>query len=50
MNEMRPEVVVTGMGAVSPFGAGIAPLWNGVSAGHSGFDWINSLGELNPEN
>src|SRR5580658_7062419 len=49
MNGSRREVVVTGMGAVSPFGIGIAPLWNGVSAGHSGIDWIKSLGELDPE-
>jgi 3-oxoacyl-[acyl-carrier-protein] synthase II len=50
MNATRREVVVTGMGVVSPFGIGIAPLWNGVSAGLSGIDWIKSLGELNPEN
>jgi 3-oxoacyl-[acyl-carrier-protein] synthase II len=48
MNESRREVVVTGMGAVAPFGVGVAPLWNGVSAGHSGIDWIQSLGELDP--
>jgi 3-oxoacyl-[acyl-carrier-protein] synthase II len=46
---MRREVVLTGMGAVTPFGIGVAPLWEGVSAGHSGIDWITSLGELDPE-
>ncbi|HET6327696.1 MAG TPA: beta-ketoacyl-[acyl-carrier-protein] synthase family protein [Planctomycetaceae bacterium] len=45
---MRREVVVTGMGAVTPFGVGVAPLWNGVSTGRSGIDWIQSLGELDP--
>jgi beta-ketoacyl-acyl-carrier-protein synthase II len=50
MSESRREVVVTGMGAVTPFGVGVAPLWNGVRAGHSGIDWIKSLGELDPEN
>jgi 3-oxoacyl-[acyl-carrier-protein] synthase II len=50
MNATRREVVVTGMGAVSSFGIGVAPLWKGVSAGHSGIDWIKSLGELDAEN
>jgi 3-oxoacyl-[acyl-carrier-protein] synthase II len=48
MKQSCREVVVTGMGAVSPFGVGVAPLWNGVSAGQSGIDWIQSLGELDP--
>jgi len=49
MNGSRREVVVTGMGAVSPFGVGVRSLWNGVSAGRSGIDWIRSLGDLDPE-
>jgi 3-oxoacyl-[acyl-carrier-protein] synthase II len=49
MNLGSREVVVTGMGAVSPFGIGAAPLWEGVSGGQSGIDWIHSLGELSPE-
>jgi 3-oxoacyl-[acyl-carrier-protein] synthase II len=47
MGEERRQVVVTGMGAVSPFGVGA--LWSGVSRGHSGIDWIKSLGVLDPE-
>jgi 3-oxoacyl-[acyl-carrier-protein] synthase II len=49
MHRGRREVVVTGMGAVTPFGVGVAPLWDGVSAGRSAIRWIESLGELNPE-
>ncbi|HEV8070678.1 MAG TPA: beta-ketoacyl-[acyl-carrier-protein] synthase family protein [Planctomycetaceae bacterium] len=49
MNESCRKVVVTGMGAVTPFGVGVAPLWNGVSSGRSGIDWIRSLGDLDPE-
>jgi 3-oxoacyl-[acyl-carrier-protein] synthase II len=45
----RREVVVTGMGAVSPFGVGVSELWAGVKAGKSGVRWIKSLGELDPE-
>jgi 3-oxoacyl-(acyl-carrier-protein) synthase len=48
MNASRREVVVTGMGAVSPFGVGVGTLWNGVSAGHSGIDWIGDLLKLDP--
>ena len=48
MKESCRDVVVTGMGAVSPLGVGVAPLWNGVSAGQSGINWIKSLGELDP--
>src|SRR5580704_14570158 len=44
----RREVVVTGMGAVSPFGIGVGPLWSGVSAGQSGIDWIDDVLELDP--
>ena len=50
MNGGRCEVVVTGLGAVSPFGVGSRLLWEGVARGKSGVNWIESLGELNPEN
>ena len=50
MSESCRKVVVTGMGAVTPFGVGVAPLWNGVSGARSGIDWIKSLGDLDPEN
>src|ERR1700722_20274497 len=43
------EVVITGMGVVSPFGVGTHALWTGVSHGQSGIDWIESLGALDPE-
>ncbi|RMG15102.1 MAG: beta-ketoacyl-[acyl-carrier-protein] synthase II [Planctomycetota bacterium] len=32
----RRRVVVTGLGAVSPFGVGVLPLWEGLKAGRSG--------------
>jgi 3-oxoacyl-[acyl-carrier-protein] synthase II len=50
MNTEFREVVLTGMGAVSPFGVGAGALWEGVSRGQSGINWIRSLGELAPEN
>ena len=37
------DVVVTGMGAVTPFGIGIDALWLGVKEGRSGVDWIEPL-------
>jgi 3-oxoacyl-[acyl-carrier-protein] synthase II len=43
------DVVVSGLGAVSPFGAGILALWNNVRRGNSAVDWINCLGELDPQ-
>jgi 3-oxoacyl-[acyl-carrier-protein] synthase II len=49
MNSARREVVVTGMGAVCPFGIGAQALWHGVSCAKSGIDWIRSLGNLDPE-
>ena len=48
MNANRREVVVTGMGAVSPFGIGVEPLWSGVSGGHSGINWIEDVLDLDP--
>jgi 3-oxoacyl-[acyl-carrier-protein] synthase II len=50
MNSNPREVVVTGLGAVSPFGIGACSLWGGVSHGQSGIKWIQSLGDLRPEN
>ena len=50
MNIGRREVVVTGLGAVSPFGHTADALWEGVARGKSGINWIESLGELDPEN
>jgi 3-oxoacyl-[acyl-carrier-protein] synthase II len=48
MTGSRREVVVTGMGAVSPLGVGVDALWNGVSAGQSGIDWIEDTLHLDP--
>jgi 3-oxoacyl-[acyl-carrier-protein] synthase II len=42
------DVVVTGMGAVTPFGVGVDPLREGVRAGRSGVDWITSIPDLDP--
>lgn len=42
------DVVVTGVGAVTPFGVGINALWDGVCSGRSGVDWIQSLPDLDP--
>ena len=36
MNAVAREVVVTGRGAVTPFGIGCEALWAGVSQGQSG--------------
>jgi 3-oxoacyl-(acyl-carrier-protein) synthase len=48
MSVSRREVVVTGMGAVSPFGIGVAALWKGIRAGQSGIDWIEDTLDLDP--
>jgi 3-oxoacyl-(acyl-carrier-protein) synthase len=42
------DVVVSGLGAVSPFGAGVLALWDNVRRGTSAVDWIECLGELDP--
>jgi 3-oxoacyl-[acyl-carrier-protein] synthase II len=42
------EVVVTGIGAVTPFGIGAEALWDGVRNGRSSVDWIQSLPDLDP--
>ena len=36
----RKRIVITGIGAVSPFGAGVDALWNNVKAGNSGIKKI----------
>jgi 3-oxoacyl-[acyl-carrier-protein] synthase II len=43
------DVVVTGLGAVSPFGIGVDVLWDNVRRGRSGVDWIEALVDLDPE-
>jgi 3-oxoacyl-[acyl-carrier-protein] synthase II len=42
------EVVVTGMGAVSPFGVGVGPLWEAVRQGHSAIDWMERHADSDP--
>jgi 3-oxoacyl-[acyl-carrier-protein] synthase II len=49
MNAVAREVVITGLGAVSPYGIGYEALWRSASQGQSGIDWIESMGELDPE-
>lgn len=46
MKDLRREVVVTGMGAVTPFGIGVDVLWDGVSNARSAIDWIQLLPDL----
>src|SRR5580700_11517961 len=43
------DVVVSGLGAVSPFGTGVLALWENVRRGKSAVDWIDCLGELDPQ-
>lgn len=43
MNDASLDVVVTGMGAVSPCGIGREALWSAVAAGRSGIDWITAI-------
>lgn len=42
MADLR-DVVVTGLGVVSPLGVGVEPLWEALLAGRSGIDWIAPL-------
>jgi 3-oxoacyl-[acyl-carrier-protein] synthase II len=49
MKQHCRDVVVTGLGAVSPFGGGIDTLWHNVREGRSGVSWIETLGDLDPE-
>src|SRR5262245_49201332 len=37
------EVVVTGMGVVSPYGVGAETLWANLREGTSGVDWLSSI-------
>jgi 3-oxoacyl-[acyl-carrier-protein] synthase II len=37
------DVVVTGMGVVSPYGVGVDALWTNLSTGVSGIDWIGCM-------
>ena len=39
----KRRVVVSGMGAVSPFGVGTSPFWEGIAAGRSGVQLIRSF-------
>jgi len=43
------DVVVTGMGAVTPLGIGVAALWDGVRAGCSAVDWLSFADELDAD-
>jgi 3-oxoacyl-[acyl-carrier-protein] synthase II len=38
---MKSPIVITGMGAVSPLGCGIKPIWQRLIAGHSGIKFID---------
>jgi 3-oxoacyl-(acyl-carrier-protein) synthase len=40
MNSSRPRILITGMGAVSPFGTGVDALWEGLAAGRDGISDI----------
>ncbi|MEN0101938.1 MAG: beta-ketoacyl-[acyl-carrier-protein] synthase family protein [Curtobacterium sp.] len=40
------DVVITGSGAVSPFGHGVAPLWDALVAGRSGVRTLDRQGDL----
>ncbi|HEX5761232.1 MAG TPA: beta-ketoacyl synthase N-terminal-like domain-containing protein, partial [Thermoanaerobaculia bacterium] len=40
---MRPRIVVTGLGAVTPIGTGAEELWEGLLAGRSGFTPVESF-------
>lgn len=49
MQDRPRDVVVTGMGAVTPFGVGVDALWDGVRHGRSGVDWLEALPNLDPD-
>ncbi|OXM17185.1 beta-ketoacyl-ACP synthase II [Paenibacillus herberti] len=50
LNKPKPQhrVVITGMGAVSPFGHNVSSLWEGLAAGRSGIRRIRDSG-ISPE-
>src|SRR5947209_11644178 len=48
MQDVRSEVVVAGMGAVTPFGIGADAVWDGACKGECGVDWMRALPDLDP--
>lgn len=44
---MKRRVVVTGMGAVSPAGVGTRLLWESITSGESGIDYITKFDTTN---
>jgi 3-oxoacyl-[acyl-carrier-protein] synthase II len=42
------DVVVTGMGAVTAFGVGVEPLWDGIRNGRSGVNWLDTVPNVDP--
>jgi 3-oxoacyl-[acyl-carrier-protein] synthase II len=46
----RRRVVITGLGAVSPFGEGVGVLWDGLCAGRSGIRTITQFDTAGYEN
>lgn len=49
MGKHGRDVVITGMGAVTPLGIGVARLREGLQAGRSGVDWSRLLPDLDPD-
>ncbi|ROS73771.1 3-oxoacyl-[acyl-carrier-protein] synthase II [Curtobacterium sp. PhB130] len=45
-NRDSDDIVITGYGAVSPFGHGVAPLWDALVAGRSGVHELQRDGDL----
>ncbi|MCJ1714834.1 beta-ketoacyl synthase [Curtobacterium sp. VKM Ac-2922] len=45
-NQDRDDIVITGLGAVSPFGHGVDPLWDALVAGRSGVHELDRPGDL----
>src|SRR5262245_46108653 len=42
------QVVITGLGVVSPLGVGREAFWQALEAGHSGVDWLPETRDLPP--